>query len=219
MDELELTTFPFSDAKSASPEESISTDVNMIPGDSTLNVLAEMVEDPMSDAEPEAPPAEYGTNYSTTENIPAPTALDPVPTPTPPVKTEPSPPSRPPVFNIDPDPDPSAVVNYAARSQGIPPPPEKPPSRNLQKAYSDPSAFHTVNSIQSRQLPSSALSPHTATNKPDESYAGGHDYDPLQVQDQMEDQGQIQIQDQGPWTCEAMDLFDFWPPGRLKTAA
>lgn len=27
---------------------------------------------------------------------------------------------------------------------------------------------------------------------------------------------QVEELDQGPWTSEALDLFDFWPPGRPK---
>lgn len=118
----------------------------------------------------------------------------PTPTPTPPIKKE-APPSQPTIDHPTGLSGPSAMlppaaIDHAARSQGIPPP-AKPSSRGFRKAISDPSAFHTVNSIQSRQLPSSPLNPQAG-----------------------EKQGQIQ--DQGPWTCEAMDLFDFWPPDRPK---
>ena len=204
LDELELTAFSSSDVTPPSPEP-ISTDINMIPGDSTMDVLAEMVEDPMSDVESEVPPAEHESNTSTNKDIPAATA----PKPTPPIKSEPSPLPRRTIIDLDPDPEPSTgAVSHA----------EKPQSRNLQKSYSDPSAFHTVNSIQSRQLPSSTLNPHTTVKKSNEFHADCHDYNQMQMQDQMQDQGQSRVQEQGPWTCEAMDLFDFWPPGRLKTA-
>lgn len=29
-------------------------------------------------------------------------------------------------------------------------------------------------------------------------------------------EGRTSAQDQGPWTLEALDLFDFWPPGRQR---
>lgn len=160
--------------------------VTPVPGNSTLDVLAEMLDDPMSDAD--EPPRLKGEAIQNTENMsapPNPPTAEPVPTPTPPMKNEP-PPSRP---TTDHPTEPSATlaaINHAARSQGIPPP-TKPSARGFRKSLSDPSAFHTVNSIQPRQLPSSPLNPN-----------------------------QGQIQDQGPWTCEAMDLFDFWPPDRPK---
>lgn len=123
------------------------------------------------------------------------TPAKPAPTPTLPIKKEPSP-SQPtishPTESSGPSVLPPAAVDHAARSQGIPPA-AKPSPRGFRKSISDPAAFHTVNSIQSRQLPPSPLNPQAG-----------------------EKQGQIQ--DQGPWTCEAMDLFDFWPPDRLKTA-
>lgn len=74
------------------------------------------------------------------------------------------------------------------------------PQRNLQKAHSDPSAFLTVGGTS---IPR-PLSPCPEERVSHQSH--GHD----------QNQDQNQVQDQGPWTCEAMDLFDFWPPGRLK---
>lgn len=153
------------------------SNVYMAPGDSTLDVLAEMMDNSMSDAEPEPE-----TKESNTEK--------PEPTPTPHIKNE---------LSSQPASGPAAV-NHAARSQGIPPAPIKQPSRSLQKSSSDPSAFRTVNSIQSRKSPSSSLNPHADREAQNE-----------------EDEARGQIQDQGPWTCEAMDLFDFWPPNRAKS--
>lgn len=161
----------------------VSTDVQMTSGDSTLDVLAEMIEDsPFElDVEVEATNAvkESSSNQATklaplTNKPPRPAPPDPYPEITP------------------------AAVNHAARSQGIPPAHAKQSSRGFQKSYSDPSAFHTVNSIQSRQLPSSTL---------DLLVEEGSD---------EEEQTQNKVQEQGPWTVEALDLFDFWPPGRAK---
>lgn len=155
----------------------------MTSGDSTLDVLAEMIEDsPFElDVEIEATNAvkESSSNQATklaplTNKPPRPAPPDPYPEITP------------------------AAVNHAARSQGIPPAHAKQSSRGFQKSYSDPSAFHTVNSIESRQLPSSTL---------DLLVEEGSD---------EEEQTQNKVQEQGPWTVEALDLFDFWPPGRAK---
>lgn len=90
---------------------------------------------------------------------------------------------------------PGAEPNYAVRPQDTPNP---NPQRNLQKAHSDPSAFLTVGGTSMTR----ALSPC-----PEEPVPHPH---------HGQSQNQNQVQDQGPWTCEAMDLFDFWPPGRLK---
>ncbi|KAL5002787.1 hypothetical protein BDV10DRAFT_84795 [Aspergillus recurvatus] len=63
----------------------------------------------------------------------------------------------------------------------------KPRSQGLRKSYSDPT---TINSLRSRPLAIiSPLNPIAEQN------------------DELE---------QGPWTSEALDLFDFWPPGRPK---
>lgn len=158
----------------------------MDPGDSTLNVLAEMIDSSSpfeSDHEAQVTDDTHTAEKGSTSHN-----AKPAPTPTPPLKNNPSQ-SNP--VNIPP-----AAVNHAARSQGIPPAPTKPSSRGFQKSYSDPSAFHAANRIQSRQLPSNLLNPvaeeGTSNEQPN------------------------QIQEQGPWTVEALDLFDFWPPGRPK---
>ncbi|OJJ85371.1 uncharacterized protein ASPGLDRAFT_34175 [Aspergillus glaucus CBS 516.65] len=159
----------------------VPTDVQMTSGDSTLDVLAEMIEDSPfeSDVEETNAVKESSSNQAT----------KPAPLPNKPPR--PAPPDPCPEF-------PPAAVNHAARSQGIPPAPAKQSSRGFQKSYSDPAAFHTVNSIQSRQLPSSTL-------------------DLLVEEDSdEEEQTQDRVQEQGPWTVEALDLFDFWPPERPK---
>ncbi|KAL4953069.1 hypothetical protein BDW69DRAFT_166203 [Aspergillus filifer] len=64
----------------------------------------------------------------------------------------------------------------------------RPRSGGLRKSYSDPT---TINSLHTRPLPAaSPLNPATANRNED--------------------------QETGPWTEEALDLFDFWPPGRPK---
>ncbi|KAL3433621.1 hypothetical protein BDV09DRAFT_171552 [Aspergillus tetrazonus] len=76
-----------------------------------------------------------------------------------------------------------------ATSQQISPPGAAPKSRspNLRKSYSDPT---TIDSLPLRALATtSPLNPITKQNDEHE---------------------------QGPWTSEALDLFDFWPPGRPK---
>ncbi|KAL3495930.1 hypothetical protein BJX62DRAFT_145204 [Aspergillus germanicus] len=65
----------------------------------------------------------------------------------------------------------------------------RPRSTVLRKSYSDTSA---INSFQTRPLTTATNSPlNPATDTTDDS-------------------------EQGPWTSEALDLFDFWPPGRPK---
>ncbi|KAL3461559.1 hypothetical protein BJX64DRAFT_153107 [Aspergillus heterothallicus] len=59
----------------------------------------------------------------------------------------------------------------------------------LRKSFSDPS---TINSLQGRPLT-------PATNSPLNHTSAASD-----------------TPEQGPWTSEALDLFDFWPPGRPK---
>ncbi|KAF9894087.1 hypothetical protein FE257_009060 [Aspergillus nanangensis] len=63
-------------------------------------------------------------------------------------------------------------------------------SSGLRKAYSDPSALTSINGIRTRTV--SAKSPLTT---------GADEENPPE---------------QGPWTSEALYLFDFWPPGRPK---
>ena len=64
------------------------------------------------------------------------------------------------------------------------------PQKGLRKTLSDPSALTTVAGIQSRRYPGrSSLSTVVDEEK---------------------------VNDQGPWTSEALDLFDFWPPERPK---
>lgn len=163
----------------------VSTDVQMTSGDSTLDVLAEMIEDSPfeSDVENETNAVKESSNQATKpallkNNLPRPAPPDPCPE------------------------IPPAAVNHAARSKAFPPTPAKQSSRGFQKSYSDPSAFHTVNSIQSRQLPSSTL----------ELLAEDSDED----EERDEEQTRDQVQEQGPWTAEALDLFDFWPPERPR---
>ncbi|KAA8641811.1 DNA helicase ZGRF1-like domain-containing protein [Aspergillus tanneri] len=63
-------------------------------------------------------------------------------------------------------------------------------SAGLRKSYSDPTALTTLHGLQPRSTSSrSRLNTHL-----DEDTA----------------------HDQGPWTSEALDLFDFWPLGRPK---
>ncbi|KAL4967555.1 uncharacterized protein BDV14DRAFT_197919 [Aspergillus stella-maris] len=64
----------------------------------------------------------------------------------------------------------------------------RPRSGGLRKSYSEPT---TINSLHTRPLPApSPLNPVAANRNED--------------------------QETGPWTEEALDLFDFWPPGRPK---
>lgn len=181
MDSREDGTNSFRGAPKPVAPDPVSTNVQMTSGDSTLDVLAEMIEDSLfeSDVEETNAVKESSSNQATK------------PAPLPNKPPQPAPPDPCPEF-------PPAAVNHAARSQGIPPAPAKQSSRGFQKSYSDPSAFHTVNSIQSRQLPSSTL-------------------DLLVEEDSdEEEQTQDRVQEQGPWTVEALDLFDFWPPERPK---
>jgi len=60
----------------------------------------------------------------------------------------------------------------------------------LRKSLSDPTALTAQRTLQSRStLMQNAMS--TVSEQPE-------------------------VYEEGPWTCEALDLFDFWPPGRPK---
>ncbi|GIC89700.1 uncharacterized protein Aud_006124 [Aspergillus udagawae] len=82
----------------------------------------------------------------------------------------------------------SSSINQSARTQSMHPP--KSASKGLRKALSDPTALTTSTSVQSRSLLS----------------RGSVDIYPIEENPP----------EQGPWTSEALDLFDFWPPGRPK---
>jgi len=181
VDSREDGTNRFREAPKAGAPDPVSTDVQIASGHSTLDVLAEMIEDSPFESDVEEIIA---IKESSSDQATRPALLR-------------NDPPRP----VPPDPYPEilpAAANHAARSQGIPPAPDKQSSRGFQKSYSDPSAFHTANSIQSRQLPSSTL----------ELLAEDSDED--------EEQRRDQVQEEGPWTVEALDLFDFWPPGRPR---
>ncbi|RHZ46250.1 uncharacterized protein CDV56_104650 [Aspergillus thermomutatus] len=81
-----------------------------------------------------------------------------------------------------------SLINQSARMQNMLPP--KSTSKGLRKALSDPTALTTSTSVQSRSLLS----------------RGSVDTYPIEENPP----------EQGPWTSEALDLFDFWPPGRPK---
>ncbi|KAF7586902.1 hypothetical protein BBP40_008031 [Aspergillus hancockii] len=66
----------------------------------------------------------------------------------------------------------------------------KSASTGLRKSYSDPTALTTINGIRPRSLPFKSPLNHQMDEDPP--------------------------REQGPWTSEALDLFDFWPPGRPK---
>ncbi|OGM42616.1 hypothetical protein ABOM_009582 [Aspergillus bombycis] len=77
-----------------------------------------------------------------------------------------------------------------AASHGIQGTLPKSGSTSLRKSYSDPTALTTATSVRPRSLPfKSPLNRCIEEEEPRE---------------------------QGPWTSEALDLFDFWPPGRAK---
>ncbi|GFF33869.1 hypothetical protein IFM58399_03687 [Aspergillus lentulus] len=82
----------------------------------------------------------------------------------------------------------SSSIDQSARTQNMHPP--NTTSKGLRKALSDPTAMTTSTSVQSRSL----LSRDSVDTYPIEE----------------------QPPEQGPWTSEALDLFDFWPPGRPK---
>lgn len=91
---------------------------------------------------------------------------------------------------------PSGFENGSSRDQR----PAKDTPRNLparrsfdaplRKSLSDPSALNNKPSLQVR--PTSMRSAMSAV--PEEP----------------------EVHEEGPWTAEALDLFDFWPPGRPK---
>ncbi|KAB8072322.1 hypothetical protein BDV29DRAFT_177632 [Aspergillus leporis] len=63
-------------------------------------------------------------------------------------------------------------------------------STGLRKSYSDPTALTTTNGVRPRSLPFKSPLNHRMDEDPP--------------------------REQGPWTSEALDLFDFWPPGLPK---
>ncbi|EAW18017.1 DNA helicase ZGRF1-like domain-containing protein [Aspergillus fischeri NRRL 181] len=82
----------------------------------------------------------------------------------------------------------SSSIDQSAGMQNHRPP--KSTSKGLRKALSDPTALTTSTSVQSRSLLSrGSVDTYLIEENPPE---------------------------QGPWTSEALDLFDFWPPGRPK---
>ncbi|KAF7128739.1 hypothetical protein CNMCM5793_003590 [Aspergillus hiratsukae] len=82
----------------------------------------------------------------------------------------------------------SSSIDQSARTQNMLPP--KSATKGLRKALSDPTALTTSTSVQSRSLLSrGSVNTYPIEENPPE---------------------------QGPWTSEALDLFDFWPPGRPK---
>ncbi|KAK2803761.1 hypothetical protein FQN51_002990 [Onygenales sp. PD_10] len=71
-----------------------------------------------------------------------------------------------------------------------------PPAKPLQKSLSDTSSLHTISAAPVPRTRQSLLAP-----KRNQHVATCVDVDE---------------EDQGPWTEEALDLFDWWPPGRPK---
>lgn len=89
----------------------------------------------------------------------------------------------------EPLPRPPVSVN-----RSVPPNPvaaREPPQKIFRKSLSDPTVLRTTAGNRSRPLSNNGQS-SIALNATDD--------------------------DQGPWTSEALDLFDWWPPGRPKPA-
>lgn len=85
-------------------------------------------------------------------------------------------------------------VSHARSKESQPAPARNLPARRsldapLRKSLSDPSALTARSGLHRPTIMRSALS--TAPESAEEI-------------------------EQGPWTSEALDLFDFWPPGRLR---
>lgn len=106
-----------------------------------------------------------------------------------------------------------AAVSIHLTAASRPPPSSSPEKRlktskrttdiaSLQKSYSDPSALRGMDSDLTRPV-SAAIS--TSSTIKSLTKVLRADRDPL-----------VDCCDQGPWTVEAMDLFDWWPPGRAK---
>ncbi|PGG98216.1 hypothetical protein GX51_06936 [Blastomyces parvus] len=90
-----------------------------------------------------------------------------------------------------------------AKTSDPPPPPEQNPSKPLQKALSDASSV--LGKTTTRSTAAAPAAPRTRQSllapKRNQHVATCVDVDE---------------EDQGPWTEEALDLFDWWPPGRAK---
>ncbi|KAL2013714.1 hypothetical protein VTN00DRAFT_1239 [Thermoascus crustaceus] len=89
----------------------------------------------------------------------------------------------------EPPPRPPVSVN-----RSVPPNPvaaREPPQKIFRKSLSDPTVLRTTTGNRSRPVSNNGQS-NIASNATDD--------------------------DQGPWTSEALDLFDWWPPGRPKPA-
>lgn len=89
--------------------------------------------------------------------------------------------------NSRPSPLLSAAVRQNVQAQGLP---QSRSLTGLRKSYSDPTTLASANGFQNRTACSK--SPLNGCNNDDTNL------------------------EQGPWTTEALDLFDFWPPGRPK---
>ena len=91
------------------------------------------------------------------------------------------------------------TTTISLHPEPIPRPQPRGLGRPLQKSVSDVSSLRTGNSKAStgRGLQTTLLPMTTAADILNASFEG-------------------EDGEQGPWTCEALDLFDFWPPGRPK---
>lgn len=91
-----------------------------------------------------------------------------------------------------------ATINNTTQSNHISP--SKPTQKQLRKSLSDPASLITANSSGSGP----PLNHNNNNSNSDTHPHPGRDHD------------NGNSKEQGPWTLEALDLFDFWPPGRPK---
>ena len=98
---------------------------------------------------------------------------------------------------------PATIVQHPISDSTVP---KNQPSKVLRKSFSDPSTA-LINDIDTGQVHFHPPSPFPMTTVDDRGNSASNGLLPL---------WENAVQDQGPWTREALDLFDFWPPGREK---
>ncbi|KLJ10544.1 hypothetical protein EMPG_14092 [Blastomyces silverae] len=108
----------------------------------------------------------------------------------------------------------------AERSDPPPPPPEQkptapPPPKPLQKALSDASSVLGKTTTPSTTTTATATTATTVVVAPPAPRTRQSLLAPKRNQ-HVATCVDVDEEDQGPWTEEALDLFDWWPPGRAR---
>ncbi|KAI9929871.1 hypothetical protein ASPWEDRAFT_64759 [Aspergillus wentii DTO 134E9] len=174
----------------------IPTNMDFVPSESTQFVLDQLTDDPISEQPAPAPQASFPPNHKLEPPTTNPSHLAPrnrISNPEPRLISSPF---------IKPEHIPPHQTQTRPAQPGPTQPPPIPAVMNLrpqnltarashtrlQKSYSDPTALLNATGVTSRRAPPKSPLGMPVNNGPEK----------------------------GPWTAEALDLFDFWPPGRPK---